>query len=156
MKRKREFFWYIFLLSLVVAIGVVYSVEQKKDQIQEEQQSQKTKVISENVAATSSAIKAPIVPLEISKPTSISATITAKKSTEISSGVFITQMGDDLLVLINKTIRLPASYAPSDLVSIDGFMQTTKGGMLLRSLVPNACPILLRIYSMFPGSSKIG
>ena len=125
MKRKRELFWYLSLLLVVVATGVIYSVDQKKTKAQENQPPQKTKIIAEQKSQTLS--------INISEPTLIEASITAKKSTEVSFGVFITQMGDDLLVLINKTIRLPASYVPSDLVSIDGFTETTKADIMLRS-----------------------
>ncbi len=138
MKQKHQFFWYGLLLLIVVVTGVVYSVDQKKTVSDETNKPKKSKVISVNVAATSSAN--PISPLsaKVVEPKSISASITAKKSTEVSSGVFITQKGDDLLVLINKTIRLPASYAPSDLVSIDEIVQITKGEMMLRCEAANA------------------
>lgn len=125
MKRKRELFWYLSLLLVVVATGVVYSVDQKKTKTQENQPPQKTKIIAEQKSQTLS--------INTAEKILIEASITAKKSTEVSSGVFITQIGDDLLVLINKTIRLPASYTPNDLVLIDGFMETKKAGMMLRS-----------------------
>ena len=125
MKRKRELFWYLPLLLVVVAIGVIYSVDQKKTKDQENQPPQKTKIIAEQKSQTLS--------INTAEKILIEASITAKKSTEVSSEVFITQMGDDLLVLINKTIRLPVSYTPSDLVSIDGFIETKKAGMVLRS-----------------------
>lgn len=133
MKQKHRLFWYGFLLLIVILTGVVYSADQKKTDPEETNKPKKSTVISGSVAATSSANTIPPLSAKIAEPTSISASITAKKSTEVSSGVFITKMGDDFLVLINKTIRLPASYTPSDLVSIDDIVQTTKGGMMLRA-----------------------
>jgi len=70
---------------------------------------------------------------QTSEPSIVNASVIAKKATEISTGVIITDKGDDLLVLINKNVRLPENYEPSDLVSIDGLVGTTYKGMLLRA-----------------------
>ncbi|MDP2721049.1 MAG: M15 family metallopeptidase [bacterium] len=70
---------------------------------------------------------------EIPKADTVTASVTAKPSTEISSGVIITEKGDEILVLINKNIRLPETYEPGDLVSIDGLVKTTHSGLLLRA-----------------------
>jgi len=48
----------------------------------------------------------------------IASEIKTNKNTEISSGILVTDKGDNLLVLINKHIRLPANYEPADLVDI--------------------------------------
>ncbi len=63
---------------------------------------------------------------------SITATISAQKATEVSSGVVITEKGDELLVLINKNIRLLESYEPADLVSISNKATATTKGLRLR------------------------
>ena len=64
--------------------------------------------------------------------TPITAIIKAKRNTEINSGIIITNKGDDLLVLVNKHIRLPSTYAPGDLVVLDGVVSVTGSGMKLR------------------------
>ena len=73
------------------------------------------------------------VSIEIPEETIIPASVSAKRSSEISTGVIITEKGDNLLVLINKRVRLPENYEPSDLASIDGLVGTTYKGMLLRA-----------------------
>lgn len=91
-------------------------------------------LIGENKIA-SVAIEEPIVSTE---SILISATISAKPVSEISSGVFITNKGDDLLVLVNKKISLPATYAPKDLVSIEGKVSVAASGLVLRKEAANA------------------
>ena len=68
----------------------------------------------------------------------ILATIKAAKATSVSSGVIITKKGDELLVLINKHIRLPETYEPTDLVTINGLIETTRAGMMLRKEAAHA------------------
>ena len=63
---------------------------------------------------------------------SITATVSAQKATQVSSGVIITEKGDELLVLINKNIRLPEDYEPADLVTIDNKVATITKGLKLR------------------------
>lgn len=46
--------------------------------------------------------------------------------------ILITEKGDDLLVLLNKKIRLPANYAPADLVSLVGSVTSASGSSLRR------------------------
>lgn len=46
--------------------------------------------------------------------------------------ILITDKGDELLVLLNKKIRLPASYAPNDLVSLVGSVAAASGSSLRR------------------------
>ena len=70
--------------------------------------------------------------------TPIIATIKAKRNTEISSGIITTYKGDDLLVLVNKHIRLPSSYEPRDLVGLDGVVAVTKPGLKLRKEAADA------------------
>ncbi len=50
---------------------------------------------------------------------------------------YVTVIGDDLLVLVNKTISLPASYVPADLVSLQGLVPANFGAQL-RSEAANA------------------
>lgn len=63
---------------------------------------------------------------------SFSASISSKEAADISSGVIITSKGDNLLVLINKNIRLPETYEPADLEVLDGILSTTAEGLMLR------------------------
>lgn len=44
--------------------------------------------------------------------------------------ILVTEKGNDLLVLINKKIRLPSSYAPTDLVSLVGSVAASSGSSL--------------------------
>jgi D-alanyl-D-alanine carboxypeptidase len=44
--------------------------------------------------------------------------------------ILTTEKGNDLLVLINKKIRLPSNYAPPDLVSLVGSVAATAGSSL--------------------------
>ena len=44
--------------------------------------------------------------------------------------IIITNKGDNLLVLINKKIQLPATYVPADLVSLVGSVSTVSGSAL--------------------------
>lgn len=44
--------------------------------------------------------------------------------------ILVTDKGNELLVLVNKKIRLPADYAPSDLVSLVGSVAAVSGSAL--------------------------
>ena len=57
--------------------------------------------------------------------------------------VIVTNKGNDLLVLINKNIRLPETYEPKDLVSLDGKIAGS-GGLQLRK---EALGALLKLVS---------
>lgn len=46
--------------------------------------------------------------------------------------ILTTEKGEDLLVLVNKKIRLPANYAPSDLISLVGSVTALPGSSLRR------------------------
>ena len=46
------------------------------------------------------------------------------------SKTIVTDKGDDLLVLVNKKIQLPATYVPSDLVSLVGSVSAVSGASL--------------------------
>lgn len=70
--------------------------------------------------------------------TPITTTIKAKRNSEVTSGEIITYKGDDLLVLVNKVIRLPSNYAPGDLVGLDGLVPVTSSGMKLRQAAADA------------------
>jgi D-alanyl-D-alanine carboxypeptidase len=117
MGTKRRLFWYLSLFLVVIVTSTLSSQVIKK----EEPKKKETNLEKE-----------PKVLVEAQEPLSITSGVRAKSATEISSGVFITDKGDDLLVLINKNIRLPETYEPSDLVSIDGLVDTTREGMMLR------------------------
>jgi D-alanyl-D-alanine carboxypeptidase len=117
MKALRRWFLYIFLV-LVVATVVVVSQNIDKTENPKKLAKNNTNLIDTSVD------KASLL--------SITATISAQRSTEVSSGVIVTEKGDDLLVLINKHIRLPEDYEPTDLVTIDGKVGTTTHGMRLR------------------------
>lgn len=118
MKARRRLIFYFSLFAIVLVIGLVCAQETKKEE------SEKPIEMTERSTTP--------INIEITTPTTITAAITAKKSTQIYSGVIVTGKGDNLLVLINKNIRLPETYEPSDLVSIDGLAETTHKGMLLR------------------------
>ena len=60
------------------------------------------------------------------------------------SSVSTTSKGDNLLVLINKSIRLPDSYFPKDLVSVDSSITSSFGGMQLRTA---AASNLIKIFN---------
>ncbi len=44
--------------------------------------------------------------------------------------ILVTEKGNDLLVLVNKKIRLPANYAPADLISLVGSVAAVSGSSL--------------------------
>ena len=77
--------------------------------------------------------------IESSESIVISASFEARSASEkileASSGVIITDRGDHLLVLVNKQIRLPETYEPSDLVFIEGKVPVAKSGLQLRQTV---------------------
>jgi LAS superfamily LD-carboxypeptidase LdcB len=58
--------------------------------------------------------------------------VKAKKASQISTGTIITYKGDNLLVLVNKHIRLPSSYEPKDLVGLEGKITVANSGLKLR------------------------
>jgi D-alanyl-D-alanine carboxypeptidase len=118
MRRNKRLFLYSFLFLIILTVIVVYP------QLNKSEEPQKSDVVNQKVLNS-----------DFSKVNSllITATVSAQKSTEVSSGVIITEKGDDLLVLINKNIRLPDDYEPADLVSIDNKVSTTTKGLKLRS-----------------------
>ena len=121
---KRSITFYLFL---VVAILIAVFFSTKENEI--EKSNQLGSVTTEAPAE---------MQFEPINTFSIAATISAKKATEISSGVIVTYKGDDLLVLINKHIRLPETYEPGDLVAIDGKVSVVRSGMVLRKEAANA------------------
>jgi D-alanyl-D-alanine carboxypeptidase len=62
----------------------------------------------------------------------------------------VTSKGDNLLVLVNKTIRLSSLYYPKDLVGLDKSIETSYSGMQLRSGAANA------LLNMFDDAKKKG
>jgi len=91
----------------------------------------------------------PKVDLEEIKPLTLKALVEQKQSSkatvstvlqlteEIKSSkplnlnfVITTDKGNDLLVLVNKKISLPASFVPSDLVDLTNFVSTYQGAQL--------------------------
>ncbi len=52
--------------------------------------------------------------------------------------IIVTNKGNNLLVLINKTVRLPSSYVPPNLVALDKSIKTSWSGMQLRREAANA------------------
>lgn len=118
MRRNRRLFLYSFLILTILTAIIIYPHLNK---------SEESKKLGTEVQKASNTHFGKIDLL------SITATVSAQKSTEVSSGVIITEKGDDLLVLINKNIRLPDDYEPADLVSIDNKASTTTKGLKLRS-----------------------
>lgn len=117
MQVNRKPFIYFLLVSIVGAVAL-FSYSQNTSN-SEQHGSPIRKTLS---VVTTQPEKRPV----------LLATIKAETATSISSGVLITQKGDELLVLINKHIRLPETYEPTDLVTIDRLIETTKPGMVLR------------------------
>lgn len=60
------------------------------------------------------------------------------------SSITVTNKGNNLLVLINKSIRLPESYVPPGLVSLDKSIKTSYAGMKLRK---EAAGSLLKMFN---------
>jgi D-alanyl-D-alanine carboxypeptidase len=118
MRRNKRLFLYSFLFLIILTVIVIYPQSNKSEE------PKKSDIVNQKV-----------LDADFSKVNSLSitATVSAQKSTEVSSGVIITEKGDDLLVLINKNIRLPDDYEPADLVSIDNKASTTTKGLKLRS-----------------------
>lgn len=123
MLNKRLFFPLIFLIIaafiplLTSLYFVVPSTETKvaKKEIRPEQF--KTKIDSRviNVSTQSSNIR-------------IEEKILGSKI--LLNKILTTEKGDDLLVLINKKIRLPSNYAPGDLASVVGSVAAVPGSSL--------------------------
>ena len=67
-----------------------------------------------------------------SPPTILIDKIVAEKYTPADL-VTLTNKGDNLLVLVNKSIRLSEAYFPRDLVSLDSSIQSSPGMQLRRS-----------------------
>ena len=129
MKTNLRLLLYLLLLIIVGATALIFT----KNGAQE----------SRELGTTTKKIEPTIG--KIVEPTSIAASVVAKKSTGVSTGVIITEKGDNLLVLINKNVRLPESYEPSDLASIDGLVGTTYKGMLLRSAAVEALGTMAKV-----------
>jgi D-alanyl-D-alanine carboxypeptidase len=70
--------------------------------------------------------------------------VSARKAPLKIKGVVVTEKGDDLLVLVNKNIRLKETYEPKDLVKLDGKVPTTYFGIFLRK---DASDALLRMVN---------
>ena len=64
--------------------------------------------------------------------------------TSAPSTIKTTNKGDNLLVLVNKSIRLPSSYFPKDLVSVDKSITASFGGMQLRG---EAAENLIKLFT---------
>ena len=63
---------------------------------------------------------------------------------QLATTITVTNEGDSLLVLVNKTIRLPDSYFPKDLISVDKSIISSFGGMQLRTAVADN---LIKIFN---------
>jgi D-alanyl-D-alanine carboxypeptidase len=113
--------FYFFLLGLIILTGIYLPRVGTKGAVNYKEA--ETEKLSPLVATASALVV---------NPPFITTKITAKSKTQISSGVIVTDKGDNLLVLINKHIRLPDNYVPSDLVSLDGLVSVTGSGMRLR------------------------
>jgi len=111
---------FLVYILLIVIVGIVVFVQLSNKGRETRQLGASAKKVKPLVTQTS-------------EPPIVNASISAKKATEISTGVVITYKGDNLLVLINKNVRLPETYEPSDLAGIDGLVGTTYKGMLLRA-----------------------
>ena len=118
-------------LGLVFTFGVYLSKEKNPDAAsQANRVSQATQASQLSVVDTQKVATATIEKVKL--PTII-ASIKAVPITQVSKSIIVTNQGDNLLVLINKHIRLPSNYEPADLVPIDGKIAVTRSGMRLRS-----------------------
>lgn len=68
-----------------------------------------------------------------SPPTVLIDKIVAEKYSPADS-ITVTNKGDNLLVLVNKSIRLSETYFPKDLVSLDSSIQSSLGMQLRKSV----------------------
>ena len=84
-------------------------------------------------------------PEAVLTPLWVESSIIAKASTQISVGVITTDQGDDLLVLINKHIGLPADYEPKDLVYLDSKVEVARSGLRLRKEATVALEQILKV-----------
>ncbi|MCH7541674.1 D-alanyl-D-alanine carboxypeptidase family protein, partial [Patescibacteria group bacterium] len=125
MKASPKLFLYLLLGAALILIVIISQSEKKPEESKE----------FRGMAAKEEGVA---IAFEQADKLSIETSITAKKATEVSTGVITTEHGDELLVLINKNIRLPATYEPEDLVGIDGLVSTTRGGTTLRKEVAKA------------------
>ncbi len=62
---------------------------------------------------------------------------------------YVTQKGNNLLVLVNKTISLPSTYYPSDLISLEGLVVAYKGALLRAEAAS-------QLSQMFKAAKKAG
>jgi len=134
-----------FFLGLVFLVGVFLPKEKKTEipsQVNQATQPSQLSVVDTQKVAT--------VAVEKVKLPEITASVKAIPITAVSQGIIITNQGDNLLVLINKHIRLPETYVPADLVSIDGKIAVTRPGMRLRQEAADA------LASMTAEASKEG
>lgn len=125
MKASPKLFLYLLLGAALILIVIISQSEKKPEESKE----------FRGMAAKEEGVA---IAFEQADKLSIETSITAKKATEVSTGVITTEHGDELLVLVNKNIRLPATYEPEDLVGIDGLVSTTRGGTTLRKEVAKA------------------
>ena len=90
--------------------------------------------------------KPPTQAINIGKPLVLKDKVSASEDiaqTPVQT-IKVTNKGDNLLVLINKTIRLSSSYYPKDLIGLDTSIKASSSGMQLRSGAANA---LLRMFN---------
>ena len=122
MKQRIGFLIYLILI-VIFAVGVLAPNE------------------AQQTFTDSSRIKKKTTGQTNSDPVSLSANVKAKKADKTLSAnsqrVIVTNNGDNLLVLINKTIRLPETYEPKDLQEISSKITNSKQGILLRKSALN-------------------
>lgn len=90
---------------------------------------------------------------ELAVPLVVKDSVLAGESSVIvpaPSTIKETNKGDNLLVLINKEIKLPSSYYPADLVGLDSSIKVGYSGMQLRKEAADA------LLSMFNDAKKNG
>jgi len=125
-----------FFLGLVFLVGVFLPKEKQPDAASHVKQTTQASESSRlSVADTQKVATAAIEKVKLPE---ITTSIKAVPATVVTKGVVITDQGDNLLVLINKHIRLPENYQPADLVPIDGKIAVTRSGMRLRNEAASA------------------
>jgi len=138
-KFSSKTFYLLLLVSLPLVVGGIYlsilfrDEETQVQTLPAEREEQVLPISIQN--ATFSAV--PIIKDSITSTRGFSTTTT------------VTYKGDNLLVLVNKTIRLPADYYPKDLININNSV-TSYPGALLRKGAAN------KLAEMFASAKKSG
>jgi D-alanyl-D-alanine carboxypeptidase len=137
MFKSSRLYLILFLIALPVVFGGTYLSLSLRDE--------------ELLVATEPVPSPAVLPVTIKNASysalpSISGKVASQRA-PLSSQV--TDQGDNLLVLVNKSIGLPSSYYPKDLVSLDGKVLNFGGGQLRKGAAD-------KLVQMFAAAKKAG